>query len=481
MENFKSKTEPEKPVILAPASQRLYTNYPKSPTKCIPSMDNINIGSINVKLGDYMNTSDKYEQKVEAKVIDYPIDNEEMSEKKGLSHNLDSKYAKCTVLDMPDNLILKKSIPKICRYFDSQFAIFHTRTSLYTIVNRDTMAITSSINMPASHQSHHQWKRIDVIDVGCNWSTTDDRIRHLCYAYYDSIKKKTIIINKDGKIVTDKAKSRFMIWNDDTKKFDMMANVKRRVMHVYHDDGSVVGYSYGGGSVVILTDKGLEFYVTYRIRNASSGDMIKTAIDIIAVDDASHCIQSFAIYDNFFVILTDKGMIQYLNFGGAVFSTFKISHTTILIEASMSNTVFSCITCVKSNIVIVAGFDIDECANMMIVLDVNGNRLSKIDDISHDDGMPIVDVISYHDHKLDIIFVISSTIRSVYVHCMNANTYKMKQIFDRSFDGIVINGVINTYTDGKGTVLMIYGQRDTRGEIIHMQLNFNVEEIRNLK
>ena len=173
-------------------------------------------------------------------------------------------------------------------------------------------------------------------------------------------------------------------------------------------------------------------------------------------------------------------MIQYV-LRSYINRKFEISHTANLIEASMSNTVFSCIVVIESHI-IVAGFDIDRHANMIIVLDDTCHRLFKIDTISNDDGMPIVNVQQYHDDKLGIKFVISSSIRSVYVHCMNVKTYEMTQIFDRSFDDIVINGMnFTTYDDGKFITLMIYGQHHTRGEIVHMKLKWNVDEISKLE
>ena len=80
--------------------------------------------------------------------------------------------------------------------------------------------------------------------------------------------------------------------------------------------------------------------------------------------------------------------------------------------------------------VVVAGFDVDRRANMLIVLNDKGERLAKIDAVANDDRMPIVGIAGYHDDKPGFTFVTSWSITSVYVHCLNA-TRQMTPIFDR--------------------------------------------------
>ena len=94
--------------------------------------------------------------------------------------------------------------------------------------------------------------------------------------------------------------------------------------------------------------------------------------------------------------------------------------------------------------------------------------------------MPIVEMRGYHDYELDITFIVSHSIRSVYVHCMNIK-FKMTQIFDRHMHGLEIDGLIARHMICVGFEVLVYGQRDTRGDIVHMKLNFNADEIRKLK
>ena len=204
----------------------------------------------------------------------------------------------------------------------------------------------------------------------------------------------------------------------------------------------------------------------------------------IAVVDASQCIQAFAVYLDddggaVIVVLTAKGMIQYVKFD---LSTFSISFTAQMVEGVKSNAVFSAIACPILSTppqVVVAGFDVDRRANMMIVLNAKGDRLSKLDAVSNDDGLPIVEMTAGHDAKLDVTFVISWSIRSVYGHCLDVK-HRLTPIFDRLMDGMQINGVIYTYLDGKDIILTVYGQRGTRGDIVRLKLKLNADEIRKL-
>ena len=203
----------------------------------------------------------------------------------------------------------------------------------------------------------------------------------------------------------------------------------------------------------------------------------------IAVVDASQCIQAFDVYIDggvvyVYAVLTAKGMIQYVKFD---YPTFSISFTAQIVEGVKSNAVFSAIACPHYRtppLVVVAGFDVDRRANMMIVLNAKGDRLSKLDAVSND-GLPIVEMRAYHDDELDVTFVISRSIRSVYVHCLDVK-HRLTPIFDRLMDGMQINGVIYTYLDGKDIILTVYGQRGTRGDIVRLKLKWNADEIRKL-
>ena len=178
----------------------------------------------------------------------------------------------------------------------------------------------------------------------------------------------------------------------------------------------------------------------------------------IAVVDASQCIQAFDVYyddDIVYVVLTAKGMIQYVKFD---YPTFSILFTDQIVEGVKSNAVFSAIACPdirKPQVaVVVAGFDVDRRANMMIVLDAKGDRLSKLDAVSNDDRLPIVEMRARHDAKLKVTHVISRSIRSVYVHCLDAK-HRLTPIFDRLMDGMLVNGVIYKYADGVDITLTV--------------------------
>ena len=153
-----------------------------------------------------------------------------------------------------------------------------------------------------------------------------------------------------------------------------------------------------------------------------------------------------------------------------------------MVEGVKSNVVFSAIACAYNRtprLVVVAGFALDRPANMMIVLNAKSDRLSKLDAVSNDDGLPIVEMRAYHDAKLDATFVTSRSIRSVYVHCLDAK-HRLTPLFDRLMDGMLIKGVIYTYLDGDDIELTVYGQRGTKGDIVRMKLKLNAAEIRKL-
>ena len=161
-------------------------------------------------------------------------------------------------------------------------------------------------------------------------------------------------------------------------------------------------------------------------------------------------------------------------------------------EVFKSNAVFSAIACAYNRtppLVVVAGFDVDRRANMMIVLNDKGDRLSKLDAVSNDDGLPIVDMRAYHDRRLGVSVIISQSIRSVYVHCLDAK-HRLTPIFDRLMDGMQINGVnvngvigmfmLTRYVPGDDIELTVYGQRGTGGDIVRLKLELNADEIRKL-
>ena len=212
-----------------------------------------------------------------------------------------SKYAMCIFLDQPDDILLKTPISKICFYFDGQYAIFDN-TNYFIIVNKVTFAIVNARQLQGSHLTSNS---LQLLDAGCNWWATGDEDRHLLYAYCPAGTGKTIVATSDGRLVADTAKSCFMIRNDATHAFAKQTNVVKPVMHVY-----------GNGHIVILTDEGLAFYYTDDIKT-STGTMVKPR-SAIAVVDASQCIQAFDLYYDdggvVYVVLTAKGMIQYVKF-----------------------------------------------------------------------------------------------------------------------------------------------------------------------
>ena len=164
------------------------------------------------------------------------------------------------------------------------------------------------------------------------------------------------------------------------------------------------------------------------------------------------------------------------------FSTFSLAFTAQIVEGVKSTAVFSAIVCPYPRTppqVVVAGFDVDRRANMMIVLNDKSDRLSKLDAVSNGGGLPIVEMRARHDYEFEVTFVASWSMSSVYVHCLDAK-HRLTPIFDRLMDGLVINGVIDKYSDGDYIELTVYGQRCTRGDIVQMKLKLNEEEIRNL-
>ena len=398
--------------------------------------------------------------------VDYPEEIGEKTQSKVLNQNQDSKYAKCIFLDRPDDMLLTTPISKICDYFEDQLAIFDN-TDHFTTVNNTTFAIANSSQLRGSHLTSNSLK---LLDAECNCLATVDKDRHLYYAYCQAGTGKTIVATTDGRLVTDTARSCYMIWNDAEHVFAKQTSVVKRVMHVYY---------YG---IVILTDEGLARYDINDIK-ASTGTVIEPRA-ATAVVDASKCVQAFHWYVGddgycFYVVLTAKGMIQYVQFD---FTTLKIALTAQMVEGLKSNTVFSAIACPRLRtppLVVVAGFDVDRRANMMIVLNDKGDRLSKLDDISNGDGRPIVEMRAHHDDELVVTFIISRSIRSVYVHRLDAK-HRLTQIFDRLMDGMQINGVIATCADGDCVELAVYGQRGTRGDIVRLMLKFDADEIRKL-
>ena len=326
----------------------------------------------------------------------------------------DTVYVKCSVIGPPDSVVLHRPVTNICQYFDEQIAIFYSESDYYNIVNQYTLAIVDVKYLPGNHMASG---KASVVYAECNWSATDYHARHLYYAIYDAVTGKTIVVGINGRLLTDTAKTYSMVWNADAKMFEKMAGVARHLMGVFVR-----------GKFMILTDEGLAYYDIDDIW-ASTGDIVKPW-SAIALGYASHCMQAYAVYSipGFIVcaVLTDKGMIQYVD-QNKKDGTFKIAKTVHLDEDSKSNTVFSAITCMwpydESRLLVVAGFDVDQQANILILLDSKGYLLSHIDVISHDD-MPIVDMTYHHDDKLNVAFIISWSIMSVYVHCVNAK-YKM--------------------------------------------------------
>ena len=357
-------------------------------------------------------------------------------------------------------------ISKICLYFDSKFAIFDN-TDYFTTVNRGIFAIEESNQLRVSHLTS---RSLQLLDAECNFSAYDAHDRHLYYAYYDAGTRKTIVATMDGRLLTDTAKSCFTIWNNVKHVFEKQTSVVKPVMH-----------AYGSGSVMILTDEGLALYHIKDIK-ASTDTMVEPR-SAIALVDASQCIQAFDWYvggGGYYVVLTAKGMIQYVRLSSD--ATFSIAFTAQMVEGLKSNAVFSAIACPRYRtppLVVVAGFDVDRHANMMIVLNDRGDRLSKLDDISNDDGLPIVEMRAYHDNELDVTYIISWSIRSVYFHCLDVK-HRLTQIFDRLMDGLMINGVIVMYVPSKHITLTVYGRQDTRGDIVRMKLEWNADEIRKL-
>ena len=368
-------------------------------------------------------------------------------------------------MDRPDDILLTTPISKICLYFDSQFAIFDN-TDYFTTVNRGTFAIEESSRLRGSYLASSS---LQLLDAECNFNACDARDRHLYYAYYDAATRKTTVAIMGGRLVTDTAKSCFMVWNDAEHVFEKQAIVVKRMMQMRDS-----------GSVEILTDEGLALYHIKDIK-ASTDTMVEPR-SAIAVVDASQCIQAFDWYvggDGYYVVLTAKGMIQYVRLSSK--ATFSIAFTAQMVEGLKSNAVFSAIACprCRSPPLVVAGFDVDRRANMMIVLDDKGDRLSKLNDISNDDGLPIVEMRAYHDNELDVTYIVSWSIRSVYFHCLDVK-HRLTPIFDRLMDGMQINGVIVMYVPGRHITLTVYGKKDTRGDIVRMKLEWNTDEIRML-
>ena len=464
--------------------ERSNGNFDPSPKKYVPPFNTIDLGNVDVDsdLDEHRNESKEPQGNIESRFLDHPhqnreqtqakelIQNGEQTQAKVLIKNQDSKYAKCRILDRPDDMLMKTPISKICIYFDEQFAIFDN-TDHFTTVNRHTFAIKNAINLRASDLASNS---LAVLDANSNYQATVVEGRHLYYALYDAVKCQTTVVTHDGKLLTDIAKSCFMAWNDAAGVFEIKTGVARRVMNV-----NVVG------SVWMLTDEGLAFYHIDDIK-ASTGDVINRR-SAIALVKAEHCLQAFTVYaaaDNAigFLVLTDKGAIQYVKLS-KIDGKLSITNTTQMVESLKSNTVFSAITFIwsrKPPVVVVAGFDVDRQVNMMIVLNGKGARQSKLDAISNGDCLPIIEINGYLDEKLDISLIISWSIRSVYVHCLDAK-YKMTHIFDHLTDGLVIYGINIVRSDGDYITLTVYGQRDTRGDIVRLRLEWDADEISKLK
>ena len=381
---------------------------------------------------------------------------------------LSTSYVTCTLLDPPDDLLLKNPVSKICGYFEGQLAIFYSITSFFTTVDMITLAIKNTKHLCSSYMKPGSL----VVDAGCDRHAKTDDEKLLFFAFYNPCMDKTVVLS--GLTPTSySAKTCYMVWNEAKKEFVEKISVMRSVMRVY-----------GSDIVTILTDEGLADFKISQIKYIGYPYKPAYAINLL---DTLHCLQDFDIYRrpdaNIYVVLTDKGMIQYVERNSEEME-FKISNTAQMIESLTLNAVFSAIKFIGSRFeqapsVVVAGFDVVRQANMLILLDEKGDRLSKLDAIVRDDSLPIVELRGYHDEEVNIKFVISRSTRSVYMHYLKADC-RLKQIFDRSMDGLEINGVHIEYWGGDIIKLIVYGQRDTRGDIVHMKLDLNVDEIRKL-
>lgn len=277
-------------------------------------------------------------------------------------------------------------------------------------------------------------------------------------------------MTEEGKLVTDTAKSTFVIWNIDSGKFEMKANVIRPVMR-RHPSG-----------VVILTDEGLAHYSRDAVL-AATGDPLKPAATI-ALGHTSHCLQTIAEAAlHCFATVTDRGMIQRVAVGKDG-KSLELLHAAQMAEGVTANVVLSAIAYGLLAVIAVAGFDVDRHANMLILVSENGVRLSKTDAIARDDGLPIVGVEWSWSGRSIIRFLISWSTRSVYVHYHIRKSQRLNQVFDRYQHEIVINGVIGRYdgnADEDYIILIIYGQLQTRGELVHLKLRLNVDELKELE
>ena len=110
-------------------------------------------------------------------------------------------------------------------------------------MSRPTFAIKNAINLRGSHLASNS---LAVIDVNSNYIAKVDGGRHLYYVCYDAVKCQTVVVTRDGRLLTDIAKSCFMLWNDAAKVFEKKTGVARKVVNVN-----------GVGSVWMLTDEGL--------------------------------------------------------------------------------------------------------------------------------------------------------------------------------------------------------------------------------
>lgn len=112
--------------------------------------------------------------------------------------------------------------------------------------------------------------------------------------------------------------------------------------------------------------------------------------------------------------------VQHVELLLSRYPMFTITFTSQMSEGLKSSTVFFAITCIECHkILIVAGFNVDRQANMLIVLNEYGSyRFTKFNSISIGEAMPIVEMHSYIDRKLEITHIISWSIISVYVHCL---------------------------------------------------------------
>ena len=262
----------------------------------------------------------------------------------------------------------------------------------------------------------------------------------------------------EGKLVTDTAKSSFMVWNIDSGKFEMKANVIRPAMR-WHPSG-----------VVILTNEGLAHYSRDAVL-AATGDPLKPAATI-ALGDTSHCLQAIAEAAlHCFATVTGRGMIQRVAVGKDGRS-LELLHAAQMDEGVTADVVFSAIAYGLLAVIAVAGFDVDRHANMLILVSENGVRMSKTDTIERDDGLPIVGVEWSWSGRSIIRFLISWSTRSVYVHYHIRKSQRLNQVFDRYQHEIVINGVIGRY-DGNSNedyiILIIYSQLQTRGKLVRLK------------